>query len=108
MSLLTLGSGNSSPYRRESKGANMLHLIWYIIIGFLAGCVAKALLHVHLSITWTIALGIVGSTVGGAVTHIFSPPSAGRFHSAGLIVSILGAIVVLYVWHRFRLQIPRG
>jgi len=42
----------------------MLHLIWYIIIGFLAGCVAKALLHVHLSITWTIVLGIVGSTVG--------------------------------------------
>ncbi|PYJ25626.1 MAG: hypothetical protein DME91_02860 [Verrucomicrobia bacterium] len=31
-----------------------------------------------------------------------------RFHPAGLIVSILGAIVVLYVWHRFRLQIPRG
>ena len=23
----------------------MLHLIWYIIVGFLAGCVAKALLH---------------------------------------------------------------
>jgi uncharacterized membrane protein YeaQ/YmgE (transglycosylase-associated protein family) len=87
----------------------MLHLIWYIIVGFLAGCVAKALLHVHLSITWTIVLGIVGSIIGGAVTHIFSPPSAGgRFHSAGLIVSILGAIVVLYVWHRFRLQIPRG
>ena len=87
----------------------MLHLIWYIIIGFLAGCIAKAILHVHLSITWTIVLGIVGSIVGGAVTHIFSPPSAGgRFHPAGLIVSILGAIVVLYVWHRFRLQIPRG
>jgi len=38
----------------------MLHLIWYIIVGFLAGCVAKALLHTHLSITWTIILGIVG------------------------------------------------
>ena len=31
----------------------MLHLIWYVIVGFLAGCVAKALLHTHLSITWT-------------------------------------------------------
>jgi len=93
----------------DFTGGNMLHLIWYIIVGFLAGCVAKALLHVHLSIMWTIVLGIVGSIIGGAVTHIFSPPSAGgRFHPAGLIVSILGAIVVLYVWHRFRLQIPRG
>jgi uncharacterized membrane protein YeaQ/YmgE (transglycosylase-associated protein family) len=87
----------------------MLHLIWYIIVGFLAGWVAKALLHVHLPIVWTIVLGIVGSIIGGAVTHLFSPPSTGgRFHPAGLIVSILGAIVVLYVWHRFRLHIPRG
>ena len=71
----------------------MLHLIWYVIVGFLAGCVAKALLHTHLSITWTIVLGIVGSIIGGAVTHLFSPPSGGgRFHPAGLIVSILGAI----------------
>ncbi len=85
----------------------MLHLIWYIIVGFLAGCVAKALLH--LSITWTIVLGIVGSIVGGAVTHLFSPPTGGgRFHPTGLIVSILGAILVLYLWHKFRLQLPRG
>ena len=55
----------------------MLHLIWYIIVGFLAGWAAKALLHVHLPIVWTIVLGIVGSIVGGAVTHLFSPPSAG-------------------------------
>ena len=41
----------------------MLHLIWYIIVGFLAGCVAKALLHTHLSILWTIVLGIVGSII---------------------------------------------
>jgi len=61
----------------------MLHLIWYVIVGFLAGCVAKALLHTHLSITWTIVLGIVGSIVGGAVTHLFSPPTGGgRFHPA--------------------------
>ena len=55
----------------------MLHLIWYVIVGFLAGCVAKALLHTHLSITWTIVLGIVGSIIGGAVTHLFSPPTGG-------------------------------
>ena len=55
----------------------MLHLIWYIVVGFLAGCVAKALLHTHLSIMWTIILGIVGSIIGSAVTHLFYPPSAG-------------------------------
>jgi uncharacterized membrane protein YeaQ/YmgE (transglycosylase-associated protein family) len=45
----------------ERYKENMLHLVWYITIGFLADCVAKALLHTHLSITWTIVLGIVGS-----------------------------------------------
>jgi uncharacterized membrane protein YeaQ/YmgE (transglycosylase-associated protein family) len=93
----------------ERYKENMLHLIWYIIIGFLAGCVAKALLHTHLSITWTIVLGIVGSIIGGAVTHLFYPPGAGgRFHAGGLIVSILGAILVLFLWHKFHLHLPRG
>lgn len=93
----------------ERYKENMLHLIWYIIVGFLAGCVAKALLHTHLSITWTIVLGIVGSIIGGAVTHLFYPPSAGgRFHLGGLIVSILGAILVLYLWHKFHLHLPRA
>jgi uncharacterized membrane protein YeaQ/YmgE (transglycosylase-associated protein family) len=93
----------------DSKGGSMLHLIWYILVGFIAGCVAKALLHTHLAIMWTIVLGIVGSIIGGAVTHLFSPPTGGgRFHPAGLIVSILGAILVLYLWHKFRLHVPRG
>ena len=70
-------------------GETMLHPIWYISVGFLAGRVAKALLHTHLSILWTIVLGIVGSIIGGAVTHLFYPPSAGgRFHPSGIIVSI--------------------
>ena len=69
----------------------------------------KSMIHTQLSITSTIVLGIVGAIIGGAVTHLFYPPSArGRFHLGGIIVSIVGAIVVLYLWHKFRLHIPRG
>ena len=94
---------------RTRYNENMLHLIWYLFVGFLVGCVAKALMHTHLSITWTVVLGIVGSIIGGAVTHLFYPPGAGgKFHLGGLIVSIVGAILVLYLWHKFRLQLPRG
>ena len=49
----------------------MLHLIWYIIVGLIAGFVAKSLMHTHLTLLWTIVLGIVGSIIGGAVTHLF-------------------------------------
>jgi uncharacterized membrane protein YeaQ/YmgE (transglycosylase-associated protein family) len=110
--LLTRGSDIAASYLRRIRSQKekiMLHLIWYVFIGFLVGCVAKALMHTHLSITWTVVLGIVGSIIGGAVTHLFYPPSAGgKFHLGGLIVSIIGALLVLYIWHKFRLQLPRG
>jgi uncharacterized membrane protein YeaQ/YmgE (transglycosylase-associated protein family) len=97
------------PAGPSGMTGTMLHLIWYVFVGFLVGCVAKALMHTHLSITWTVVLGIVGSIIGGAVTHLFYPPSAGgKFHLGGLIVSIIGALLVLYIWHKFRLQLPRG
>ena len=87
----------------------MLHLIWYIIVGLIAGWAAKSVMHMHMSLLWTIGLGLVGSIVGGLVTHIFSRPGPGaRFHPAGIIVSILGALLVLWLWHHFKLHIPAG
>jgi len=87
----------------------MLHLIWYIIVGLIAGLVAKSVMHMHMSFLWTIVLGIVGSIVGGMITHlIFRPREGASFHPAGIIVSILGAILVLWVWHHFKLHIPTG
>jgi uncharacterized membrane protein YeaQ/YmgE (transglycosylase-associated protein family) len=79
----------------------MLHIIWYIIIGFFAGLIAKWIVHVHLGLLATILLGIVGSIVGGLIARIFSKPSDGSpFHPAGLILSIIGAIIVLFFLQR--------
>jgi len=87
----------------------MFHLIWYIIVGLIAGFVANSVMHMHMSLVWTIVLGLVGSILGGLVTHVFSRPGPGvRFHPAGIIVSILGALLVLYLWHRYHLHIPSG
>jgi uncharacterized membrane protein YeaQ/YmgE (transglycosylase-associated protein family) len=87
----------------------MLHLIWYIIVGLIAGFVAKSVMHMHMTLLWTVVLGIVGSIVGGLVTHLFMRPKPGaQFHPAGIIVSILGAILVLFLWHKFKLHIPAG
>ncbi len=84
----------------------MLHLIWYIFVGFLMGCVAKALMHMHLSITWTVVLGIVGSIIGGAVTHLFYPPSAGgKFHLGGINCFNRWGDSSFMRWHKFRLQL---
>ncbi len=86
----------------------MLHLIWYLIVGLIAGLVAKSAMHTHLTLLWTIVLGIVGSLVGGFVTHLFVRPRSGStFHPAGIIFSILGALLVLFLWTKFHLHLPR-
>ena len=84
----------------------MFHLIWYVLIGLIAGVIAKAVMHAHLTIFWTIALGIIGSILGGALTHMFSRPTNDRFHPAGLIFSTLGAILILFICHKLKIHLP--
>ena len=85
----------------------MLHLIWYLIVGLIAGVVAKSVMHMYLTLVWTIILGIIGSFVGGCVTHMFSRPREGaQFHPAGIIFSILGAILVLFICVKLRIHLP--
>lgn len=87
--------------------ARMFHLIWYIIVGLIAGVIAKSVLHVHMLLLWTIVLGIIGGLLGGAITHLFAPPSSERFHPAGIILSTLGAIVVLWASIKLGIRFPR-
>lgn len=71
----------------------MFHLIWYILVGLIAGVIAKSVMHVHMTLFWTIVLGIFG----GAITHMFAPPTSERFHPASLLLSTLGAILLLFI-----------
>lgn len=51
----------------------------------------------------TSGLGIVGSFVGGFLSRLFSKPVEGAvFHPAGILLSIIGAIIVLYVARMIR------
>jgi uncharacterized membrane protein YeaQ/YmgE (transglycosylase-associated protein family) len=63
-------------------------------------------MHEHITIFWTIVLGIIGSIIGGAVTHMFSRPTNERYHPAGLIFSALGAILVLFICNKLNIHFP--
>ena len=79
----------------------MLHIIWYIIVGFIVGLLARAVMPgtQHLGFIMTTVIGIVGSVVGGLIGRLFSKPEPGAtFHPAGFIMSIIGAIIVLFIW----------
>lgn len=74
-------------------------IILLIIVGLIAGFVARALMpgRDSLGILGTIVLGVVGSFVGGFLENMiqFHTFSIHQFHATGIIGSIVGAFVVL-------------
>ena len=79
----------------------MLHIIWSIVVGFIVGLIARALVPgaQHMGFLATAALGIVGSLAGGLLGRLISKPREGAtFHPAGFFLSIVGAIVLLLIW----------
>jgi uncharacterized membrane protein YeaQ/YmgE (transglycosylase-associated protein family) len=93
--------------KANTRGESMFHLIWYILIGLISGVIAKSVMHVHIAIFWTIVLGIIGSIIGGGVSHMFSRPTSERYHPAGLILSTLGAILVLFICYKLKIHFPQ-
>lgn len=82
----------------------MLHFVWMFIVGIVVGAIARFVLPgaQTMGILMTGVLGIVGSFVGGFIARIFSkPPEGSPFHPAGILLSIVGAVIVLWVWTRF-------
>ena len=82
----------------------MLHFVWMFIVGIVIGAIARLILPgaQSMGILMTGVLGIVGSIVGGFIARIFSkPPEGAPFHPAGILLSIVGAVVVLWAWTRF-------
>jgi uncharacterized membrane protein YeaQ/YmgE (transglycosylase-associated protein family) len=76
----------------------MLHIIWSIIVGFIVGLIAKSLMGFQMGFWLTAFVGIGGSIVGGLIARIFSKPKDGAFfHPAGFILSIIGAIILLFI-----------
>ena len=78
----------------------MLSIIWTIIIGFVAGVIAK-LLHPGRSyepsgFIMTTVLGIVGAFVATFLGQAVGLCKAGE--SAGFIGAIVGTIIILVVW----------
>ncbi len=82
----------------------MLSFIWWLIIGLIAGALARLIMPGRdpMGIIATILLGIVGSIVGGLVSWAIWGADDGRFRPGGIILSILGAILVLWIWRMIR------
>jgi len=79
----------------------IMGIIWTIIVGFVVGLIARAVMPGAQSLGFwmTTLIGVVGSFVGGFIGGLISKPAPdAKFHPAGFFMSILGAVVVLVVW----------
>ena len=80
----------------------MLHFLWMCVIGLIAGALAKLIMPGRDpgGIIVTILLGIAGSLVAGYLGRVLGMYEPGE--GAGLIMSIVGAILLLVVYRLFR------
>ena len=79
-----------------------MHIIWTILIGFVAGLVAKMLTPGKdpSGFFITAAIGIAGSLIATYVGQAVGWYQAGE--SAGFIGAVVGAIVLLVIYHLIR------
>ena len=77
----------------------MFHLIGFIVLGFIVGLIARAVMpgRDHMSLLMTSILGIGGALLAGWLGRALG--WYGPEDGAGLIMSTVGAIVVLLIYH---------
>jgi uncharacterized membrane protein YeaQ/YmgE (transglycosylase-associated protein family) len=79
-----------------------MNILWMIIIGLIAGAAAKLIMPGRDpgGIIVTIILGILGSIVGGFILGALLPGRS-ALSPAGLLGSIFGAVVILWLYRMF-------
>lgn len=72
-------------------------LLLFLLFGLFVGFLARAILpgRQSMGLIMTSALGMVGSLLGGFLGSMISHEDVTRVHAAGLIGSIIGALLVL-------------
>ena len=80
----------------------MWGIIVFLVVGLIAGLLARALVpgKDSMGILATLLLGIVGSFVGGAIWAMFSDDKILDFQAGGLILSVVGAVIALLIYNR--------
>lgn len=75
-----------------------MSFIWMIIVGLVAGLLARAIKPGNDAMGWimTIVLGIVGAMLGGFIAGLVGIDADGGF--TGLIFSVIGAIILLFLY----------
>jgi uncharacterized membrane protein YeaQ/YmgE (transglycosylase-associated protein family) len=82
----------------------MLNLIAWVILGLIAGAIAKAIYPGNQGggILGTMLLGIVGAFIGGALYSFLTTGTlqlaAASLSLGGILLAVVGAIIAIFLW----------
>jgi uncharacterized membrane protein YeaQ/YmgE (transglycosylase-associated protein family) len=77
-------------------------IISWIVLGAIAGFLANMVMGGGEGVIGTIILGIVGAVVGGYIAEaVFHKGDVTGVNIESIVIAVLGAIVVLFVWRAF-------
>lgn len=78
-----------------------MSVIAWIILGLIAGFIGSKIVNKSgQGMIMDIVLGVVGAVVGGVIFNFFGASGVTGLNIYSLVVSIIGAIIVLWVYHR--------
>lgn len=77
-----------------------MSVISWIILGLIAGFIGSKIVNKSGDgMLMDIVLGIVGAVIGGVIFNLFGAQGVTGLNIYSLIVSVIGAIVVLFLYH---------
>ena len=78
-----------------------MHILWIVLIGFIAGIIARILAPGPNNPNGFILTTVLG--IAGAFVATYLGQAVGWYRvdqGAGIIGAIVGALLVLFIWHR--------
>lgn len=77
-----------------------MSIIGWIILGLIAGFIGSKIVNKSgEGMLMDIVLGIIGAIVGGVIFSFFGASGVTGLNIYSLVVSVIGAIVVLWLYH---------
>ena len=79
-------------------------ILTWIVFGILIGAIARFVMpgRQNMGIFMTGLLGVVGSFVGGGLSHLVFGSGEGFVRPSGWIMSVIGAFITLLIYSRIK------
>ena len=87
-----------------------MNIIIWLVVGGLVGWAASTIMRTREGILLNVLVGIVGAAIGGWLLSSLlgaSTINQGNFSAMGLLVSLLGAVILLAIVNLVRRGVPR-